>query len=148
MAHKESSSVIQFWWNWLNTYTMHRITFKTFFFFKRKSFLFESRTNRSLCQNKQQIAAGVRFRKTWCTPTVLFTCFLRLCHFCHYRIRSNKRMLLLVGGLPPGPDRLPSNLVQYYDDDKKTWKILTSKFQKLCTSKFFFCFFLTRGFMC
>ncbi|KAK3551465.1 hypothetical protein QTP70_017411 [Hemibagrus guttatus] len=41
------------------------------------------------------------------------------------RIRSNKRMLLLVGGLPPGPDRLPSNLVQYYDDEKKTWKILT-----------------------
>ncbi|GAB5579440.1 kelch-like protein 31 [Prionailurus iriomotensis] len=41
------------------------------------------------------------------------------------RIRSNKKMLLLVGGLPPGPDRLPSNLVQYYDDDKKTWKILT-----------------------
>lgn len=36
-------------------------------------------------------------------------------------------MLLLVGGLPPGPDRLPSNLVQYYDDEKKTWKILTSK---------------------
>ncbi|KAI1902008.1 hypothetical protein AGOR_G00040290 [Albula goreensis] len=34
-------------------------------------------------------------------------------------------MLLLVGGLPPGPDRLPSNLVQYYDDEKKTWKILT-----------------------
>ncbi|CAB1317369.1 unnamed protein product [Coregonus sp. 'balchen'] len=43
------------------------------------------------------------------------------------RIRSNKRMLLLVGGLPPGPDRLPSNLVQYYDDEKKTWKILTSE---------------------
>ncbi|XP_008581141.1 PREDICTED: kelch-like protein 14 [Galeopterus variegatus] len=41
------------------------------------------------------------------------------------RIRSNKKMLLLVGGLPPGPDRLPSNLVQYYDDEKKTWKILT-----------------------
>ncbi|XP_025928615.1 kelch-like protein 14 [Apteryx rowi] len=40
-------------------------------------------------------------------------------------IRSNKKMLLLVGGLPPGPDRLPSNLVQYYDDEKKTWKILT-----------------------
>lgn len=36
-------------------------------------------------------------------------------------------MLLLVGGLPPGPDRLPSNLVQYYDDEKKTWKILTSE---------------------
>lgn len=44
-----------------------------------------------------------------------------------WRIRSNKKMLLLVGGLPPGPDRLPSNLVQYYDDEKKTWKILTSK---------------------
>ncbi|KAI6074959.1 Kelch-like protein 14 [Aix galericulata] len=43
------------------------------------------------------------------------------------RIRSNKKMLLLVGGLPPGPDRLPSNLVQYYDDEKKTWKILTRK---------------------
>uniref|UniRef100_A0A4X1VLE7 BTB domain-containing protein n=1 Tax=Sus scrofa TaxID=9823 RepID=A0A4X1VLE7_PIG len=43
------------------------------------------------------------------------------------RIRSNKKMLLLVGGLPPGPDRLPSNLVQYYDDEKKTWKILTIK---------------------
>ncbi|XP_047293640.1 kelch-like protein 14 isoform X1 [Homo sapiens] len=42
------------------------------------------------------------------------------------RIRSNKKMLLLVGGLPPGPDRLPSNLVQYYDDEKKTWKILTN----------------------
>ncbi|KAM4791998.1 kelch-like protein 14 isoform 3-T3 [Cyanocitta cristata] len=42
------------------------------------------------------------------------------------RIRSNKKMLLLVGGLPPGPDRLPSNLVQYYDDEKKTWKILTT----------------------
>uniref|UniRef100_A0A8C9PNL3 Kelch like family member 14 n=1 Tax=Spermophilus dauricus TaxID=99837 RepID=A0A8C9PNL3_SPEDA len=41
------------------------------------------------------------------------------------KIRSNKKMLLLVGGLPPGPDRLPSNLVQYYDDEKKTWKILT-----------------------
>ncbi|KAK2489620.1 hypothetical protein MC885_008128 [Smutsia gigantea] len=41
-------------------------------------------------------------------------------------IRSNKKMLLLVGGLPPGPDRLPSNLVQYYDDEKKTWKILTT----------------------
>lgn len=39
-------------------------------------------------------------------------------------------MLLLVGGLPPGPDRLPSNLVQYYDDEKKTWKILTSEFAK------------------
>lgn len=48
-------------------------------------------------------------------------------HLCHYRIRSNKKMLLLVGGLPPGPDRLPSNLVQYYDDEKKTWKILTSE---------------------
>lgn len=41
-------------------------------------------------------------------------------------------MLLLVGGLPPGPDRLPSNLVQYYDDEKKTWKILTSEYQRLC----------------
>lgn len=48
--------------------------------------------------------------------------------FCFgWRIRSNKKMLLLVGGLPPGPDRLPSNLVQYYDDEKKTWKILTSE---------------------
>lgn len=44
-----------------------------------------------------------------------------------FRIRSSKKMLLLVGGLPPGPDRLPSNLVQYYDDEKKTWKILTSE---------------------
>ena len=42
-------------------------------------------------------------------------------------------MLLLVGGLPPGPDRLPSNLVQYYDDEKKTWKILTSKWFYFCT---------------
>lgn len=41
------------------------------------------------------------------------------------RIRSSKKLLLLVGGLPPGPDRLPSNLVQYYDEEKKTWKILT-----------------------
>lgn len=68
---------------------------------------------------------------------VLFFPFLKNLHLWHYRIRSNKRMLLLVGGLPPGPDRLPSNLVQYYDDDKKTWKILTSEFAKgsrlLCT---------------
>lgn len=40
-------------------------------------------------------------------------------------------MLLLVGGLPPGPDRLPSNLVQYYDDEKKTWKILTSEWPRV-----------------
>lgn len=46
-------------------------------------------------------------------------------------------MLLLVGGLPPGPDRLPSNLVQYYDDDKKTWKILTSESQRLWIYLFF-----------
>lgn len=52
--------------------------------------------------------------------------------FCFgWRIRSNKKMLLLVGGLPPGPDRLPSNLVQYYDDEKKTWKILTSECPRL-----------------
>lgn len=55
--------------------------------------------------------------------------------FCFgWRIRSNKKMLLLVGGLPPGPDRLPSNLVQYYDDEKKTWKILTSECPSLFTS--------------
>eukprot|EP00069_Balaena_mysticetus_P011369 bmy_21227T0 len=54
---------------------------------------------------------------------------------CHYRrIRSNKKMLLLVGGLPPGPDRLPSNLVQYYDDEKKTWKILTKTLYKGSTN--------------
>lgn len=49
-------------------------------------------------------------------------------------------MLLLVGGLPPGPDRLPSNLVQYYDDEKKTWKILTSELQRLCCFFIFFSF--------
>ncbi|TKC44825.1 hypothetical protein EI555_007351 [Monodon monoceros] len=49
-------------------------------------------------------------------------------------IRSNKKMLLLVGGLPPGPDRLPSNLVQYYDDEKKTWKILTKTLYKGSTN--------------
>lgn len=52
-------------------------------------------------------------------------------------------MLLLVGGLPPGPDRLPSNLVQYYDDEKKTWKILTSELQKALLPILFF--FHTRG---
>uniref|UniRef100_A0A8C4NF10 Kelch-like family member 14 n=1 Tax=Eptatretus burgeri TaxID=7764 RepID=A0A8C4NF10_EPTBU len=41
------------------------------------------------------------------------------------RIRSNKQTLLLLGGLPPGPDRLPSNLIQFYDETHKTWKILT-----------------------
>ncbi|XP_010209537.1 PREDICTED: kelch-like protein 14 [Tinamus guttatus] len=51
-------------------------------------------------------------------------------------IRSNKKMLLLVGGLPPGPDRLPSNLVQYYDDEKKTWKILTISLHRPSPSSF------------
>lgn len=77
-----------------------------------------------------------RFRFCWFLPSGCFIrnfntcfvlCFLTHPHLCHFRIRSNKRMLLLVGGLPPGPDRLPSNLVQYYDDEKKTWKILTSE---------------------
>lgn len=60
--------------------------------------------------------------------------------FRNSRIRSNKRMLLLVGGLPPGPDRLPSNLVQYYDDEKKTWKILTSECLYLRPGKVSFSF--------